>query len=130
MLKAMNDQNITSSDIRLSFLQADGKGSNPTLGGIRNEFVDSGIPNKIKGILRIHLVFPGVEGGRPSNSINVDPTTGAEDVMVYIDIDNIGDFFYEEIHDHVEDIHKLKELIEYVVSKGCRRLSQQTLLMC
>ncbi|KAF9405283.1 hypothetical protein BGZ76_006608, partial [Entomortierella beljakovae] len=71
--KSKGDENTTSSDIRLSFLQKDGEADNKNLSKIRKEFVESGIPGKIKGILRIHLVFPSVAGDKPVSYVKVDP---------------------------------------------------------
>ncbi|KAF9147373.1 hypothetical protein BGX20_006668, partial [Mortierella sp. AD010] len=114
-----SDENTTSSDIRLSFLQKDGIEKNKSLSEIRKAFEESGIPNKIKGILRIHLTFPSASVKRTVNNDKSDPKTGAEDVMVYIDNSNIDDFFYEGISDHEEDIRMLKTLIKRISRTRC-----------
>jgi len=78
-------------------LQADGARKNPSLKRIRDGFVASGVPNEIKGILRIHLELPRVEGVQLTTHVRRNPTTGTEDIMVYIDASNMDDFFYENI---------------------------------
>ncbi|KAF9920773.1 hypothetical protein BGZ67_000993, partial [Mortierella alpina] len=93
--QAHHRENETSSDIRCSFLQADGTRKNPALEKIRDSFVASGVPSEIKGILRIHLEFPRVEGVKLATHVKRDRTTGIEDVMVYIDLSNMDDFFYD-----------------------------------
>ncbi|KAG0019239.1 hypothetical protein BGZ82_000211 [Podila clonocystis] len=90
-------ENETSSDIRRSFLRADGTSKNPSLGKIRDDFVASGVPNEIKGILRIHLELPRVQGMQLATHVKRDLSTGTEDVMVYIDLSNMDDFFYEGV---------------------------------
>ncbi|KFH73046.1 hypothetical protein MVEG_00271 [Podila verticillata NRRL 6337] len=57
-----HQENETSSDIRCSFLRSDGIRKNPSLKMIRDDYVASGVPNEIKGILSIHLEFPRVQG--------------------------------------------------------------------
>ncbi|KAK3805922.1 MAG: hypothetical protein J3Q66DRAFT_360046 [Benniella sp.] len=107
-------ENETSSDIRCSFLQNDGAKENKSLKNIREKFVASGVPNDIKGILRIHLEFPRVQGGTPTTHVKTDSATGIEDVMVYIDLSNMDTFFYEGIEENKQDIIRLKRLIAYV----------------
>ncbi|KAF7727751.1 hypothetical protein EC973_007210 [Apophysomyces ossiformis] len=110
-------QNENSSDIRCSFLRCHGVSSNPSLEQIRGEFEASGVPSDIKGILRIHLEFPSVSGCRSTTYVKMDPTTGTEDIMVYIDSLNMDEFFYEDISEHVEEIRILKRLLKYVIGK-------------
>ncbi|KAG9063736.1 hypothetical protein KI688_003848 [Linnemannia hyalina] len=112
-----HQKNETSSDIRCSFLRADGVRMNPSLERIRDAFVASVVPNKIKGILRIHLELPRVQGVQLATHVKRDPATGTEDVMVHIDLSNIDDFFYEGIEEKKEDILYLKKLIKYVLAK-------------
>jgi hypothetical protein len=111
-----HQENETSSDIRCRFLRADGIRKNPSLKRIRDDFVDSGVPNKIKGILRIYLEFPRVKGMQLATHVKKDLATGIEDVMVYIDWSNIDDFFHEDIAEK-GDILYLKRLIKYVLAK-------------
>ncbi|KAF9139415.1 hypothetical protein BGX30_007983 [Mortierella sp. GBA39] len=110
-------KNVSSSDIRCSFLRADGARTQPLLGKIRDTFVASGVPDKIVGILRIHLEFPRVKGEPLTTHVKKDPTTSAEDVMVHIDLSNIDDFFYEGIAEMKEDVLYLKRLITYMLAK-------------
>ncbi|KAF9581699.1 hypothetical protein BGW38_001191, partial [Lunasporangiospora selenospora] len=95
--------NETSSDIRACFLRADGE-INKSLVYIRSN---------IKGILRIHLEFPGVEGGMPATHVRADPMTGIEDVMVYFNLLNMDDLFFEGIAGHEGDIVKLKKAVRF-----------------
>ncbi|KAF8975379.1 hypothetical protein BGZ52_008954, partial [Haplosporangium bisporale] len=67
--------NETSSNIRCSFLRADGIRKNPSLKRIRDDYVASG-----------HAA---------SYPVKWDPTTGTEDLMVDIDLSNMDDYFYE-----------------------------------
>ncbi|KAG0360734.1 hypothetical protein BGZ54_009410 [Gamsiella multidivaricata] len=115
--QTMHKENETSRDIRCSFLKKDGISLNPQLENIRRAFEASGTPGKILGILRIHLEFPGVKKPRPITCIKVNPATGIEDVMVYIDSSNMNEFFYEGIKENEQDIRNLKRLIEYVLTK-------------
>ncbi|KAF9396246.1 hypothetical protein BGZ94_006505, partial [Podila epigama] len=109
-------ENETSSDIRCCFLQKDGSTSNSSLANIRSDFVSSGTPSNLKGILRIHLEFPDVQHGMPATHIRRDPATGVEDVMVYINLSNMDDFFFEGISEYKDDMVKLKRLIRFVTT--------------
>ncbi|KAG0182667.1 hypothetical protein DFQ28_001939, partial [Apophysomyces sp. BC1034] len=93
----VHKKNETSSDLRGSFLKSDDISRKESLQNIRDEFVASGVPARIKGILRIHLEFPSVSGTRPVTRVETDRTTGEEDIMVYIDSENMDEFFYEGI---------------------------------
>ncbi|KAF8924087.1 hypothetical protein BGZ47_004212 [Haplosporangium gracile] len=108
-------ENETSSDIRACFLKADGE-VNKTLADVRRAYEDTCIPSDLKGILRIHLEFPDVQQGMPATHVRKNPTTGAEDVMVYINLSNMDDFFFEGISEHMDDMVKLKSLIRFVMS--------------
>src|SRR2546423_460584 len=66
-------ENETSTNIRSSFLKKDGISLNPSLKRIREDFEASHIPNELKGILRIHLEFPGVKGSKPKTRVKRDP---------------------------------------------------------
>ncbi|KAK3840965.1 MAG: hypothetical protein J3R72DRAFT_446220 [Linnemannia gamsii] len=110
---SLHETNETSSDIRDCFLAADGK-SNPSLQVIRRDFEDSGTPSNLKGILRIHVEFPDVQKGMPNTHTRRDPVTGVEDVMVYINLSNMDDFFFEGIPEHKDDMAQLKRLIRFV----------------
>ena len=112
-----HESNETSSDIRGCFLKDDGVNVNHSLAGIRNDFVTSGTPSNLRGILRIHLEIPGVQGGNSVTHIRRDPATGIEDIMVYINMSNMDDFFYEGIAENKQDILCLKRLIKHVTSK-------------
>ncbi|KAG0175917.1 hypothetical protein DFQ29_006797, partial [Apophysomyces sp. BC1021] len=91
-----------SSNIRDSFLQSDSTSLTSSLQKIRDEFVASGVPASIKGILRIHLEFPEVWGIRSATRVETNPTTGNEDIMVFIDSTNMDEFFYEGISEHAK----------------------------
>ncbi|KAF7721299.1 hypothetical protein EC973_004960 [Apophysomyces ossiformis] len=117
MAEAKHEHNENSSDIRCSFLRYQGISSNPSLEQIRGEFEASGVPSDIKGMLRIHLELPSVSGCRPTTYVKMDPTTGNEDIMVYIDSLNMDKFFYEGISEHVEEIRIFKRLLKYVIGK-------------
>lgn len=74
------------------------------------------MPSEIRGILRIHLELPRVQGVELATHVKRDPATGIEDVMVYIDQSNMDDFFYEGIGVHIQDILYLKKLIRHVLA--------------
>ncbi|KAF9284434.1 hypothetical protein BGZ74_001737, partial [Mortierella antarctica] len=112
--KNKNDSNTTSSDVRACFLQADGTTMNQSLAATRRAYEDAGTPSNLKGILRIHVVLPRVKGGTPITHVKKDPTTGIEDVMVYIDISNMDSFFDENIEAYKDEVVRLKRLISYV----------------
>ncbi|KAF9304314.1 hypothetical protein BGZ74_001844 [Mortierella antarctica] len=76
-----HSENKTSSDIRCSFLRADGMRESPSLKKIRDNFVASGA-NEIKGILRIHLEIPRVQGMQLATHVKRDPATGTEDLTL------------------------------------------------
>ncbi|KAK3807533.1 MAG: hypothetical protein JOS17DRAFT_797103 [Linnemannia elongata] len=109
--------NETSSDIRGCFLQKDGTTLNPTLANIRRDFIASGTPSGLKGILRIHLEFPDVQYGMPATHVLTDPVTGNQDVMVYINLSNMDDFFFEGISEHKDDMVRLKKVIGLICKK-------------
>ncbi|KAF9959339.1 hypothetical protein BGZ70_008872 [Mortierella alpina] len=109
-------ENETSSDIRACFLKKDG-GRNKNLASIRDAFVASKVPSSLKGILRIHLELPDVQKVMPATHVRTDPVTGVEDVMVYINLSNMDDFFFEGIAEHRDDMVKLKKIIRFVCQK-------------
>ncbi|KAG0277857.1 hypothetical protein BGZ96_002687 [Linnemannia gamsii] len=115
MPQKMHNENGISSDIRACFLKADGE-VNKALADIRRAYVDTRIPSDLRGILRIHLEFPDVQQGMPATHIRKEATTGVEDVMVYINLSNMDDFFFEGISEHKDDMVKLKSLIRFVTS--------------
>jgi hypothetical protein len=92
---------------------------NSTLRKIRDRFVASGVPNMIKGILRIHLEFPRVSNMNPTTYVKKDADTGTEDVMVYITMSNIDDFFYDGIAQDGDMLY-LRGIIKYVAAKVSR----------
>ncbi|KAI8595212.1 hypothetical protein EDD21DRAFT_448798 [Dissophora ornata] len=104
-------ENDTSSDLRCCFLQKDGMTLNSPLADIRRAFETSGTPSNLKGILRIHLEFPSVNGQKPVTHVKKDLTTGVEDVMVYIDLSNMDSFFDEGVAGDRDDMIRLKKLI-------------------
>ncbi|KAG0195900.1 hypothetical protein BGX28_000398 [Mortierella sp. GBA30] len=110
-------ENGTSSDIRGCFLQKDGTTLNSTLANIRRDVVASGTPSNLRGILRIHLEFPDVQYGMPATHVLTNPVTGDQDVMVYINISNMDDFFFEGISEHKDDMVRLKKIIRLVCQK-------------
>lgn len=114
--QAIQQSNETSSDIRGCFLNKDGVSVSKGLAGIQHDFVAAGTPSNLRGILRIHLEFPGVQGGNPVTHIRKDPVTGIEDVLVYINLSNMDDFFYEGITENKQDILYLKRMIKHVAS--------------
>ncbi|KAG0280022.1 hypothetical protein BGZ95_011531 [Linnemannia exigua] len=102
----------TSTDVRRFFLNKDATAfSNPSL-------PSTPLPSCLKGILRIHLEFPAFQrcGLKPSTHVKKDSATGSEDVMVYIDLSNMDDFFYKPLGagGDEEDMLALKSLIKYV----------------
>ncbi|KAG0035316.1 hypothetical protein BGZ81_009812 [Podila clonocystis] len=112
-----HEENETSSDIRCSFLRADGTKENSSLKKIRDDFIVFGVPSEIKGIFRIHLEIPRVQGMQLATHVRRDPATGIEDVMVYISLSNMDDFSYEGIAENKRDAPHLKTLIKYVLAK-------------
>ncbi|GJJ78336.1 hypothetical protein EMPS_10695 [Entomortierella parvispora] len=115
--QAKHLENITSSNIRSCFLQKDGKKFNETLKRIRDDFETSGTPSSLMGILRIHIALPDVQSGMPATYVLTDPKTGAEDVMVFINLANMDTFFYEGIEERRDEMVKLKNIIRYVCQK-------------
>ncbi|CAO3570977.1 unnamed protein product [Mortierella alpina] len=111
-----HDENESSSDIRACFLQKDGE-TNGNLACTRDAFVASKVPSSLEGILRIHLELPDVRKGMPATHVRKDPVTGAEDVMVYINLSNMDDFFFEGIAEHKGDMVKLKKIIKFICQK-------------
>ncbi|KAF9297131.1 hypothetical protein BGZ88_010966 [Linnemannia elongata] len=103
-------------DVRACFLKADGVNGNQALSNIRLAYEGTGTPSSLKGILRIHVEFPRVKGGTPVTYVKKDPTSGVEDVMVYIDQSNMDSFFDEGIEAHRDDMVKLKGLIKYITA--------------
>ncbi|KAI9240063.1 MAG: hypothetical protein BYD32DRAFT_485192 [Podila humilis] len=93
--QAARKENEAFSDIRCSFLRADRTSKNPFFEKTRHSFVASGVPSEVKGILRIHIEFPRVQGVELATHAKRDHATGIEDVMVYIGLSNMDDFFYE-----------------------------------
>ncbi|KAK3842808.1 MAG: hypothetical protein J3R72DRAFT_508522 [Linnemannia gamsii] len=108
--------NETSSDIRACFLKADGE-VNKSLARIRRAYEDTCIPSSLRGILRIHLELPDVKNGMPATHVRTNPVTGVEDVMVYINLSNMDDFFFEGIAEHRGDLVNLKKIIRFVCQK-------------
>lgn len=92
--------------------------SNSSLVDIRRAFENSGTPSNLEGILRIHLEFPCVKGQKPVTHVKKDPTTGVEDVMVYINLSNMDSFFDEGIAEDRDDMIRLKKLIKFVSSSA------------
>ncbi|RUS27068.1 hypothetical protein BC938DRAFT_483755, partial [Jimgerdemannia flammicorona] len=110
--KGVHLSNERSSDLRQCFMKGDGE-PNPALGRIRKQFEDCGILKRLKGVLRIHLEFPRVQGGTPKSYVD------GEDVLVYIDISNMDTFFDENISDYPENIRTLKNMIRYIQRTKC-----------
>ncbi|KAF8928674.1 hypothetical protein BGZ47_001484 [Haplosporangium gracile] len=111
-------ENDTSSDLHCCFLQKDGLTLSSPLADIRRAFENSGTPSNLKGILRIHVEFPSVKGQKPITHVKKDPTTGVEDVMVYIDLSNMDSFFDEGVAGDRDDMIRLKWLIRFVSSSA------------
>ncbi|KAF8924896.1 hypothetical protein BGZ47_003626 [Haplosporangium gracile] len=109
-----HQSNETSSDIRRCFLQKDGTTLNPTLATIRSNFVASGTPSNLRGILRIHIELPDVQYGMPATHVLTNPATGDQDVMVYINLSNMDDFFFEGISEYRDEMVQLKKVIRFV----------------
>ncbi|KAG9072221.1 hypothetical protein KI688_006445 [Linnemannia hyalina] len=109
-----HQSNETSSDIRGCFLQKDGTTLNPTLATIRSNFVASGTPSNLRGILRIHIELPDVQYGMPATHVLTNPVTGDQDVMVYINLSNMDDFFFEGISEYRDEMVQLKKVIRFV----------------
>ncbi|KAF9415354.1 hypothetical protein BGZ94_000118 [Podila epigama] len=107
LAQAFHESNTSSSDVRACFLKADGVISKP-LKNVRADYEASGIPSNIRGMLRIHLVLPGVQGITPVTQVV------GEDVMVFIHLDNMDRFFYGDIEANKEDMVTLKNLIRFV----------------
>ncbi|GJJ77536.1 hypothetical protein EMPS_09895 [Entomortierella parvispora] len=109
-----HEENETSTDIRCRFMKADGEKMYKSLSRIREDFVKSG-GHKITGILRIHIELPCVKGEQHVTHIKKDPATGTEDVMVYINMSNMDDFFFDGIEEKKTEIIRLRDLIRYVI---------------
>lgn len=81
-----NKSNETSSDDRRCFLKVV-SGKNDSAENYQKQFENLLYPQRTKGMLRIHLVIPGVQGGTPKTCVE------GEDVLVYIDVTNVDSFF-------------------------------------
>ncbi|KAF8928395.1 hypothetical protein BGZ58_009679 [Dissophora ornata] len=114
--EVMHKKNETSSDLRSCFLCKDGSSVNKSLSVIRKDYENSGVPSDIRGILRIHLEFPGVCNGNPVTHVKTDHRTNTEDVMVYINLSNMDSFFFEDIVEYRDDVVKLKSLITLIAT--------------
>lgn len=90
--------------------------------------MNTGTPSNVKGNLRIHLEFPRVEGVQPVTHFRKDLKTGVEDVMVYINCQNMDSFFDESIEAHKVDMSNLKKLIKYVTAAQHRSANKRTML--
>ncbi|KAG9062632.1 hypothetical protein KI688_004936 [Linnemannia hyalina] len=77
---------------------------NQSLSDIRRVYEASGTPSNLKGILRIHIELPDVRKGMPATHTRRNPVTGVEDVMVYINLSNMDDFFFEGISENKDDM--------------------------
>ncbi|KAF9111492.1 hypothetical protein BGX30_007586 [Mortierella sp. GBA39] len=108
-----NESIENSSDIRRCFSPYFGC-SSPSLKDIRSDFEDSCTPSDLRGILRIHIGFPDAKSRMPATHTWRHPVTGVEDVMVYINLLNMDDFFYEGISEQKDDMALLKRLIRFV----------------
>ncbi|KAF9148998.1 hypothetical protein BG015_009231 [Linnemannia schmuckeri] len=91
-----------------------GSGSSLTNANIRRDFVASGTPSNLRGILRIYLEFSDVQYGMSATHVLTNPVTGDQDVMVYINFSNMDDFFFEGISGHKDDMARLKNVIKLV----------------
>ncbi|KAG9069811.1 hypothetical protein KI688_009136 [Linnemannia hyalina] len=114
MPQRKHKENETSSDVRVCLLKADDVTENKNLAGIRSAYVDTSTPSELKGILRIHLELPDVQFGMPVTQVKANPVTGDEDVMVYINLLNMDDFFYEGISEYKDDMVRSKNVIRLV----------------
>ncbi|KAG9062174.1 hypothetical protein KI688_006506 [Linnemannia hyalina] len=115
----VNESIEYSSDIRRSFSPYCGYSSRslkdgPSLKDIRSDFEDSRTPSDLRGTLRIHVVFPNAESRTPATHAWREHVTGIEDVMVYINLLNMDDLFYEGISEQKDDMALLKKLIRFV----------------
>ncbi|KAG0371869.1 hypothetical protein BGX24_001062 [Mortierella sp. AD032] len=89
--------NETSRDIRSCFLQIDGTKLNKTLANFRRDFAASGTPSNLNDTLRIHFKPPDVKNGMSATHVRTNPETGVEDMMVYINVSKMDNFFFEKI---------------------------------
>ncbi|KAF9320026.1 hypothetical protein BG003_007388 [Podila horticola] len=110
-------ENETSSDIRSCFLQKDGaKLNDDTLANFRHDFVASGTPSSLRGILRIHIELPDIKNGMPATHVRTDPDWRRGCDGVY-QPSNMDDFFFEGIEEHRGDMVKLKKVLRFVCQK-------------
>ncbi|KAF9579103.1 hypothetical protein BGW38_004786 [Lunasporangiospora selenospora] len=114
--KELLRSNETSSDVRGCFLSKDGTTVSKANGVIRQEFLASGTPANLKGVLRIHIELPGVSGGNPATYVKTDKVADTEDVMVHINLSNLDTFFYEGIPERLDDVVNLKKMIRLITS--------------
>jgi len=82
----------------------------------REEYEKLGTPSKLRGILRVHIEIPGVNGGDQVTYVKVDRDAYTEDLMVYINLTNLDSFFFEGVSENLEDVKKLKALIRLITS--------------
>jgi hypothetical protein len=81
---------------------------NPNRINDRAAFKKSKEETEIKGALRIHFIFPNIQGGTPKTCIY------GKDVLVYINQDNMDEFFDESIDDQREAVIMIKRFIRAV----------------
>ncbi|GJJ76488.1 hypothetical protein EMPS_08847 [Entomortierella parvispora] len=108
--------NVTSSNVRGCFLGKDGISVSKANAAIWQEFLASGTPANLRGVLRIHIELPGVSGGNPVTYVKTDTVNNTEDVMVHINLSNLESFFYEGIPEHRDDVRSLVNMIRVTSS--------------
>jgi len=83
------EENESSSDLNKCFLTKGGD-INPTQEKYYKLYATSRQQNPIRGTLRIQLLLPKLQGKTPKTCVN------GNDIMVYIDCQNLEQFFYED----------------------------------
>ena len=116
--KDLLQSNETSSDVRGCFLKKDGVNVTEANAGIRREYLASGIPSNLRGILRIHIEIPGISGGNPVTYVKTDNVANTDDVMVHINLSNLDSFFFEGIPERLEDVINLKKMIRLITTSA------------
>jgi hypothetical protein len=100
----IHNENQVSSDVRKCFMTKSGDKQNHAAVNLRMAFEKDLALVPIEGSLRIHIEFPGVQGGTPKSCVQ------GNDILVYIDCKNM-DLFFNPENKKMDDV---KRIIRYV----------------
>jgi len=106
------NENEVSSDPRKCFMTKAGETPNPSVVRHCEELQQFLKSTPVTGALRIHLLFPGVQGAGYKTRVQGD------DIMVYIDCNNMAKFFYDGIRTGKEDMRNIQKIITYISTQA------------